>query len=260
MYHQVTPRPRPAFRKYAVTPKAFAAQMRWLDLAGYVPVTLDALLEHRDGRSALPPRPVIITFDDGFQDCFDYAVPVLQERGFTAVFYLVVGLVGGTSRWLLAEKGIELPLMNWGTVRQLEAAGFQFGSHTMNHFRLADLSSGACRDELLKSKFHMEDRLGHSVEHLSYPFGSFNASVRAAAEEAGYRSACSVRIGLLTADDDLLALRRVPVNGQDSLFDFACRLRLAKPLGELLRAKAFAAAYEVWGRMRLRQTTDRGAR
>lgn len=250
MYHQVTPRPLPAFRKYAVTPKAFAAQMRWLALTGYVPVTLDALADYRSGRGALPLRPVIITFDDGFQDCVDHAVPILQNQRFTAVFYLVVGLMGKTSRWLLRERGIEFPLMDWATARQLAAAEFQFGTHTLSHPRLVDLSPAACREELLKSRLLMEDHLGREITHLAYPFGSFNPHVRTLAAETGYRSACSVRIGLSTPDDDLLALHRVPVNGQDSLPDFVCRLRTAQSLSESLAGKA----YYLRRRLRLRQT------
>jgi peptidoglycan/xylan/chitin deacetylase (PgdA/CDA1 family) len=237
MYHQVTPRPCPAFRKYAVTPKAFAAQMSWLGRAGYVPIDIDALLDARSDRGTLPSRPVIITFDDGFQDCAEHAVPILQAWGFTAIFYLVAGMVGKTSQWLLSERGIELPLMDWTTARRLEAAGFHCGSHSMSHPRLAELSPAACREELLRSRQLLEDNLGHEVQHLAYPFGSFNERVRATVAETGYRSACSVIIGLSTAGDDPLALPRVPVIGQDSLLDFISRLRTARSLGEFMRGK-----------------------
>lgn len=238
MYHQVAPRPAETFRKYTVTPRAFAAQMAWLALAGYAPVTLDRLVEARGGGRALPPRAVVITFDDGFQGCADYAVPVLRARGFTAVFFIVAGLVGGTSAWLLAERGVELAMMGWPTIRALDAAGFQIGAHTMSHPRLAGLAPADCRRELGDSRRRLEDELGRAVRHMAYPFGSYDEAARAAAAEAGYRSACSVRIGLSPAGDDPLALRRVPVLGQDSLLDFACRLRTAWPLSASLRSGA----------------------
>jgi|SRR5215467_368786 len=246
MYHQVTSRPYPALRKYAVTPRAFGAQMNWLTLAGYVPITLDGLLDHRSGHCTLPARPIVITFDDGFQDCVEHAVPILRARGFPAVFYLVAGFVGKTSRWLLPERGVELPLIDWAAARRLEAAGFQCGSHTMTHPRLANLSTEACREELLESRRLLEDHLGHEVRHLAYPFGSFNENVRALVAEAGYRSASSVRIGLSPQEDDVFALHRVPISGQDSLLDFICRLHTARTLGEVLRAKA----HGVWHRIR----------
>ena len=246
MYHQVTPRPHPALRKYAVTPRAFGAQMNWLTIAGYVPITLDRLLAHRIGHGSLPARSIVITFDDGFQDCVEHAVPILHARGFTAIFYLVAGLVGKTSRWLLPKRGVELPLIDWAAARRLEAAGFQCGSHSLSHPRLADLSSEACREELLGSRHLLEDHLGHEVSHLAYPFGSFNEKVRALVSEAGYRSASSVRIGLSPPEDDVLALHRVPITGQDSLLDFICRLHTARTFGEVLRAKA----HGVWQRLR----------
>jgi peptidoglycan/xylan/chitin deacetylase (PgdA/CDA1 family) len=238
MYHQVIPGPHPAFRKYAVTPKAFAAQMRWLAIAGYTPVSLDVLLDHRKGLQPLPSKPIIITFDDGFQGCADYAVPILQARGFTAIIYLVAGFVGKRSEWVLADRGIDYPMMDWLTARRLVSAGINFGSHTMSHPHLSELSPGSCRDELLTSRRVLEDRLGREIRHLAYPHGSFNERVRAIAGETGYYSACSTRLGFSTLDDDPLALHRIFVSGQDSLPDFICRLHAVRSCGELVRGKA----------------------
>jgi len=246
MYHHVSPELVPGFRKYTVTPQAFAAQMRWLATRGYTSVDLDALLAARSGGDALPPRPVVITFDDGFQDCVRYAVPVLQSHGFTAVFYLVAGLVGETSRWLQPGPAGNLALMDWPAARQLEAMGFRCGAHTMTHPRLVDLSRSACGEELRDSRHLLEDHLGHDVRHLAYPFGSLDDGVRALAAEAGYRSAASVRIGLSPPDDDPLILYRVPINGQDALVDFVCRLYTAHTVGEHVRRFA-GAIRRRWG-------------
>lgn len=236
MYHEVTPRPSPSFRKYALTPAAFAAQMRWLALAGYVPITLDDLLAQRSGEKRLPARPVVITFDDGYQDCAEHAVPILQARGFTATFFLVAGLMGGGSEWLRATRGIELALMDWSSARRLEAAGLQCGAHSLSHPHLADLDPDACRTELSESRQRLEDELGHVVRHLAYPYGSYNDMVRATAAECGYRTACSVQIGLSTADDDLFGLHRVPVSGLESFVDFVFRLQSGLTMRETWHA------------------------
>jgi peptidoglycan/xylan/chitin deacetylase (PgdA/CDA1 family) len=148
---------------------------------------------------------VVITFDDGFQDCWDYAVPVLRERGFSALFFLVAGLVGRRSTWLLREKGVEFPLMDWTAARGLLDAGLECGAH--------------------------------SLSHPAYPFGSYDERVRAIAAEVGYRSACSVRIGLSKPDDDALALHRVPVSGREGLANFICRLRTGRRMSEVLRRR-----------------------
>jgi peptidoglycan/xylan/chitin deacetylase (PgdA/CDA1 family) len=232
MYHQVTPQPHAAFRKYALTPGMFAAQMRWLRLARYVPIGFERLLDARAGRAPLPARSVIITFDDGFQDCVDYAVPILQQQRFTATFYLVAGLAGAQAEWL-AARGLAFKLLDWPTARRIEAAGFACASHTMTHPHLAAIAPAKCRAELCESRARLEQQLGRAVHDLAYPFGSFDAGVRAIAAEAGYRTACSSQIGRSPSDDDLLALHRIPVNGDESLIDFISRLYTTRTSGEL---------------------------
>jgi peptidoglycan/xylan/chitin deacetylase (PgdA/CDA1 family) len=234
MYHEVSPSPHPAFRRYTVTVRDFTRQMRWLAAFGYQPIDMDTLVHARQGHASLPKRPVIITFDDGFQGCADHAVPVLRTQGFTAMFYLVAGLMGRTSRWLRPELGMELPLMSWDTARSVAAEGFRFGAHTLTHPRLPGVDPARRRDELVHARGRMEDELGHSIVHLAYPYGDFDQIVQAAAAEAGYVTACSTRPGRSGPDDDLLALHRVTVYGHDSLLDFAWRLRTGAAVGERL--------------------------
>jgi peptidoglycan/xylan/chitin deacetylase (PgdA/CDA1 family) len=238
MYHQVSDAPHPNFTKYTVTSRAFAAQMRWLASAGYSTVDFPTLVRHRRAGTPIPTRSVVITFDDGFRDCALHAAPVLREHRFSATFFLVAGLMGGPSVWLRAERGIDPPLMSWSDARALEAEGHRCASHTMTHPRLANLSRAACHDELSRSRAMLEEQLGHPVRELAYPFGSENEQVRAVAAECGYESACTVEIGLATMTDDALALRRVPVLGTDSLFDFISRVRTAYTVRDRLSALA----------------------
>lgn len=246
MYHEVAERSAPGFEKYTVTPRAFAAQMRWLARAGYSAIGLDAVLAQRARGTELPRRPVVLTFDDGFRSCVEWAVPVLQAYDFTATFYLVVGLMGQASRWLRASHGFELPLIDWPTARRLADAGFHCGAHSMTHPHLQTLAPARCRYELVESRRIAEQELGREVGHLAYPFGSYDAPVRQMAADAGFRSACSVKLGRSPPDDDPLALRRIPVSGRDTLLDFVCRLRTAESLRGLVYRKARGA----WRRIR----------
>ena len=234
MYHEVSPTPHPSFQRYTVTVRQFARQMRWLAALGYQAIDMDALVRARMGQGSLPKRPVLITFDDGFQGCADHALPVLRSHNFTAVFYLVAGLMGKTSRWMLPEVGLELSLMSWENARALAAEGLQCGAHTLTHPRLAGLDRARCRAELVDARRLLEDELGRPAVHLAYPFGSYDPGVQGIAAEAGYVTACSTRAGLSGADDDLLALHRVTIYGHDSLFDFACRLRTGAAIRERL--------------------------
>lgn len=232
VYHEVSPSPEPAFRRYTVTAAQFARQMRWLAIFGYEPVDMDTLVRARSGKGSLPRRPVVITFDDGFQGSIDHALPVLQAHGFTAVFFLVTGYMGRASGWLVPELALELAIMSWPTARALVDAGFQCGAHTVTHPRLAGLDPARLQAELVDARNQLEDELGRPVLHLAYPYGSFDDAVQASAAKAGYLSACTTRPGLSGTDDDLLALRRVSVYGHENLFDFACRLETGRALRE----------------------------
>lgn len=238
MYHDVSPDPEPAFRRYAVTVREFSQQMRWLAESGYEPIDLDVLLAARRGHGTLPAHPVVITFDDGLQSCADHAVPVLRDHGFTAVFFLVTDLVGATSRWMLAEIDVELPLFGWETARALAGAGFQCGAHTVTHPRLTTIDPARCHEELTGARQRLEQELGRPAAHLAYPFGDWDAAVREMAAEAGYETACSTRAGLSAPDDDPLSLRRITVYGHDGLSDFGSRVRTGvvpgKRLGRVL--------------------------
>jgi peptidoglycan/xylan/chitin deacetylase (PgdA/CDA1 family) len=238
MYHQLSARPIESFRRWTVAPRAFERQLRWLAVAGYAPVSLDALVRHRIEGAPLPRRAVVITFDDGYREGVEHAARILRARGFTATFFLVTGAVGGTSGWLRKSRGFELPVIDWDVARELQAAGFVCGAHTVTHLRLTELPDARCRDELQRSRGLLEERLGCPVVHLAYPYGAFDERVRALAAEAGYRTACSMRVGLSGPDDDLLALHRVEISGLDSWADFGFRVRTARTAGELMRRGA----------------------
>jgi peptidoglycan/xylan/chitin deacetylase (PgdA/CDA1 family) len=250
MYHQVTPTPIAGFSVYSVTPGAFRSHMRFLAWAGYSTVSLDLLCSD----APLPPRPVVITFDDGFEDCIQHALPHLEAFGFTATFFVVAGLVGGTSRWLRAELGHELPLADWPALRSLVGRGFECGGHSMSHPRLPLLPPDTCAWELSESKRVIEEQLGQEVAHLAYPYGGYSPGIRTLARETGYRTACSTRGGLSGRHDDRYALRRINVTGHDTLLDFACRLRTGRTVGRLLGDTARGA----WGTMVGRRTPPHG--
>jgi peptidoglycan/xylan/chitin deacetylase (PgdA/CDA1 family) len=246
MYHQVSPSPEPAFRRYTVTAREFSRQMRWLDTLGYQTIDMSTLVQARLAGGTLPERPVVITFDDGYQGCVDHAVPILRAHKFTAVFFLVAGLMGETSRWMLPELGVEFPLMSWATARALVAEGFQCGGHTVTHPRLAGLDPARCRAELADGRRLLEEELRQPVTHLAYPFGSYDTAARGIAAEAGYVTACSTRPGLSGPDDDLLALRRVTIYGHDSLLDFAWRLQTGWAVREHLAQAYDAVTQRLW--------------
>lgn len=224
MYHQIMSVPHPAYFKYSIATTTFAAQMKIIKLLGFTPINFGNLINYKEGRTKLPSRPIIISFDDGYVDTIENAVPILEALGFAAVFYIPTDFAGRTSSWDLSKLGVEFPVIGWTTIRQLDMDGFQIGSHSMTHPYLADLSSTECFDELKGSREKLEYHLGHEIVHLAYPYGSFNEEVRSIAADSGYLTACTVDTGFATSKVDLLALPRINVKGRDSLLDFIVKL------------------------------------
>jgi len=224
MYHQVTPNIHPGFLACSVTPRTLRIHMSILKLFRFSPITLNQLQDYRNGNSMLPKKPVLITFDDCYQECIDYAVPVLEEKGFSAVFYMPTDYAGTDSHWLRRELGFEFPIIGWDSVKRLDKAGFEIGSHTMSHPRLAEISAKDCLRELVESRNILEDKLGHQVVHMAYPFGSFNEATTACAVEAGYRTSCTTEEGIAKVEYDLLLLPRINIMGMTSPIDFTMML------------------------------------
>jgi peptidoglycan/xylan/chitin deacetylase (PgdA/CDA1 family) len=175
----------------------------------------------------------VITIDDGFAEAARHAMEVLPRYAFTATVFLVAGAMGAYGMWV---ERAEMPLAGWAAAREMIAAGFTCGSHSLTHPRLADLRPDACARELRESRKRLEDGLGVPVRHLAYPYGSVDETVRKLAAEAGYSTGCGVSRALSVSSDSPLNLPRVPVIGGESLADFACRLRTARPMGDLVRA------------------------
>ena len=234
MYHEISARPDPRYRKYTLTPQELERQLDWLGAHGYRTVTLDDVLAAWRGTQPLPPNPVAITFDDGGRDCIEHAVPALATRGFTATFYIVAGVVGGPMRWLKQEIGFELQAADWPALWAAEKMGMRCEAHSITHPRLGQVDAATCRDELARGRAMLEDGLGHPVTHLAYPFGSFSDQTLAIARETGYATACTTMEAIAsTPDDDLLALPRVPILGTESFKEFTHRVRTAQRAGAL---------------------------
>ena len=195
----------------SVSPAAFREHMRILRDTGFSGIALGRLLEAWSGGTALPPRPVVLTFDDAFRNFEEAARPVLQASGFSATVFAVAGRSGGANDWpgQLARVP-RLPLLSADQLRDVAAAGFEIGSHGLTHAALDGLSAAEAEREVAGSRRALEDMLGGPVRVLAYPYGRSSAAVRAAAA-AHYLAACGVEMGEARADDDRFTLRRIDV-------------------------------------------------
>ena len=183
MYHEIAPRPETASR-LAVSPAAFAAQLAYLHDAGFSTVTFaDAAAVLAGETDCLPARPVVLTFDDGFEDFHRQALPVLERYGFTATVFVTTGWIADAGGYA-AGRG---PAGCCAGARSGSGPGRRGDRRAQpRHPQLDQIAPGQLREELYVSKALLEDGLGRPVPGLAYPFGYSNARVRRTAPASDY--------------------------------------------------------------------------
>lgn len=232
MYHRIADHGPAELARYRMTPQQFDAQMCWLRQNGYHAIVSSELEGFLSKNEPLPGRPVVITFDDGYQDFADVAWPILGKYGFSAEVFLVTDLVGQTSAWD-QRFGETFALMSASTVGQLAREGVAFGSHLATHPFAEGLTTRQLASELLRSKMAVEQWIGTEVASLALPFGSTDQRVQRLAAECGYRTVFSTQDGYASRGANPMHLPRIEAFGGQSLFEFQRRVRAAShPSGQ----------------------------
>ena len=193
----------------STTPGVFRQQMEKLSETGYRTITVGQLTDSLRAGHWPTEKTAILTFDDGFENFFTEAAPILQEFSFTGTVYLVTDHCGRFNDW--TGNPPELPrssLLSWSQIRELSSLGFEFGSHTVTHPDLTTLDPDAADDEISRSRIAIEDATGKKVKSFAYPFGRMTGAVRRAVENL-YDSASSTNLGKITERSDLYSLERV---------------------------------------------------
>jgi peptidoglycan/xylan/chitin deacetylase (PgdA/CDA1 family) len=225
MYHQVGDfPPMTAHRSTYCHYRRFAAQMAWLARFGYRVLHLDEALAMLRGDTPVAPRAVVLTFDDGYENFYEYAYPVLKHHGFPAMVYLISDYIGANAAWFANDGRACPPLMTADRIRMLRHAGVDFGSHGIRHLKLTQLEQGKMREEICRSKYELEDLLDNEVRHFCYPYGDHDAEVVSTARAAGYVSATTCVRGTAQVSEDPLQLPRKAVSYGDNLIGYAWKL------------------------------------
>lgn len=166
--------------------------LRHLSDHDYRFVSLEAAIEVlRSGRQP-GQRYACLTFDDGYQDLYTNALPLLQKYGATATVFAVTGCIDATNSWDQAGGTCPIPLLSRGQVLELDSMGIEFGSHGVSHRRLTFLGREDREREIRGSKETLEELLGHEVRFFCYPHGDCNEEVREEVGQAGYVGACGI--------------------------------------------------------------------
>ena len=254
LYHGVgatSTRIDPGFLR--VRPEAFRTQLRLLLAAGFEIVSVGEFVERSGGRRP-PPGIVALSFDDGMDDNHAVVLPLLQEHGLRATVYVTTGLIGKPNPWMAPESGARM--MTVDELRELAAAGFEIGAHTVSHPDLSRLGYDECLREMRASRDELERTLGVEVRTFAYPSCHYGPAAVEAARAAGFTAAVTCQ-GLGSWNP--YELRRSLVSGKDGTATFLVKLtRLYEPLsasppGRLARATTRAA------RDRRRERRDAGS-
>ncbi|WP_435897226.1 polysaccharide deacetylase family protein [Streptomyces tsukubensis] len=188
MYHSVSD---PAHDPYGITvsPDRLDLQLRWLRARGLTGVSVAALLRAcAQGRG----RGLVgLTFDDGYADFADGALPVLRRHDCTATLFVLPGRLGGDNVW--DPDGPRRPLIDEDGIRSAVASGTEIASHGLYHVDLTRLDDDALREETLRSRAWLREVTGRDPEGFCYPYGTVDGRVASAVRSAGYAYGCAIR-------------------------------------------------------------------
>lgn len=211
MYHEITDEPKDNV-KLAVSPEVFEKQMKFLRDNNYNIVYVYEIARMIKDKERIPAKTVAITFDDGREDNYLNAFPILKKYSIPATIFVIVDYLNRET-WL-----------NYDELKSMSLAGVDIGSHTLSHLWLSSVDDKArWKQEILGSKLALEEILGKKIKSFSYPGGdgARNQIIREIARESGYEVAVATSPGRGFPNDDIYALKRVRIsNSAKNLFVF----------------------------------------
>lgn len=217
-YHNIEKPPEGAkLKTLYVKPSKFERQLKALRWLGF--------------KTSLTPdskndKEVLLTFDDGYKDFIENALPLLEKYNFTAVVFVVAGLVGTFNVWDHEKLRVKKTLMDWKDLEYIVKRGIKLGSHTLTHPYLTKLDLKEAKKEIEGSKKILEDKLGVEIDYFCYPYGDYNKQVKELVKEAGYKYAFSTKLGTFKENNDPYEIPRITVFGNIILPKFILQLIL----------------------------------
>jgi peptidoglycan/xylan/chitin deacetylase (PgdA/CDA1 family) len=207
MYHKIGPE---AGNDAVISEARFAEHMEYLHRNGYRTLSLAELEDYLAGRTELPPKPVVITFDDGYRDTYEVALPILKRYGFKSTVFVILNA---------AERHL-----TWAELKAMKAAGMEVGSHSYTHRDLGELKPAEQAAEIARSKEELDRGLGQDSRYFCYPNGSYDGNTLRLLQENGFRLAVTIDPGWVKRGDNPLLLKRVWMGNGVDLRHFEARL------------------------------------
>lgn len=195
-----------------VRPDSFERQMAFLKNKGYNVISVADYIQGMKAHKNFDHRTVVITFDDGFEDNFLDAYPILKKYGFPATIFMPSDHVG------IAER------LSWDQLKEMTAHGITIGSHTRFHVYLPGLAKERLLDEIVASKKILEQNIGRPVDFIAYPSGGFTDEAKSIVQQAGYAAAFTTNRGGDRKNQDIFAIKRIRIKDEDSEFVLSVKL------------------------------------
>ncbi|MDD3887536.1 MAG: polysaccharide deacetylase family protein [Patescibacteria group bacterium] len=217
LYHYVrdiAPQPDNLGWGLSVPPSTFQQQMDYLVKENYTTITPNNLYQYLKYGTPLPPKPIMLTFDDGYLDFFEEVFPVLRDNHLTATNFIISNFLGREQ------------YLDWYHLKYMVASGRVFvGGHTLNHMKLTEVNSEQLDQEIAINKASLEEGLDTKIDYFAYPYGSYDDNVLNALKKNKYKAAFTTENGNIHKTSQLLKLPRIKVGGGDTVQTFAEKIK-----------------------------------
>ena len=218
MYHSIAH--ESSDNLFALHARDFDAHLRWLKMSGHQPVTLAQIADWLSGRGSLPRQAYIITFDDGYLDNLEYALPLLQKYQATACIFISTGWSAEEKRQFSPLGQEDLPMLTWSELKYLASQGVEIGAHTVTHPFLPQLDHESAWKEISQCKRDIEEKVGVEVLAFSYPNSKYTQEIKELVRQAGYTLAFGGGTTLNQRTRDRYALTRPCIYNGCSAMEF----------------------------------------
>ena len=198
-YHQITDNPDPRAEIYSVPPAEFSAQLDYLQENGYTTITLNDYMTARRYGKKLPAKPIVLTFDDGYENNYTEMLPILEAHGMTAVVYVITNFLGKPD------------YMTFEQVQDMQRRGLEIGSHSADHLPLPALSGDFLDNQIRQSKILLEWSGLDPIGSFSFPHGIYNEKIIEMLKSENYLTAVTGEAGLNNFETDPYKLRRIHI-------------------------------------------------
>ncbi|GAB4251727.1 MAG: hypothetical protein Kow0079_05920 [Vicingaceae bacterium] len=217
MYHRVVEKRSDAGKhKIYVFKEQFEKQLQYLKYNGYEAITFNQLQQFNPQTDL--SKKIILTFDDGYIDNYEIALPLLEKYGFNAVLFLVTRLK--TNTWGVKDGEPEIPMMNDEQLKALIDYGIEIGGHTQHHMPINEIPENKALEEVTGCKNDIKERFGIDPISFAYPFGGIHQKAKEIVKNAGFKFGIATNTGPLNIWDDLMQIRRIDIGPRTSMGSF----------------------------------------